>query len=325
MRDQYAGDVSDLLKFAFLRVLAADNKAIGVAWYYNPEHDGRFQDGRHREFCDESKWKALDLPLFNALKELPERSVKALEESPIWPLKTRFHRLPVPPTRNRPSWAIDMKNTLQEASIVFLDPDNGVGAASERHTTVEEIAAMRRPGRAVVLIKFPKRENHDLQVKKHHGLLKAQTGAARLVTVRTCVSVAVVNKRRTLQRVPRNRWFTIVDADDVLIERAKQFACNLNGIEKCTADVVCGSDFSDMTEDRIRIPNTSIAESPQLPPRQSSPTHGTGNVQNVCPECGHQFRGNGFDGIDSHWRAKHEAKMPYKEAWPLVRSGNYHR
>jgi hypothetical protein len=320
MRDQYAGDVSDLLKFAFLRTLAAHDRTVGVGWYYNPESDGRFQDGRHREYCDELKWKAFDLSLFNALRELPERSVKALEELPIWPPKTRFHRLPVPPARHRRSWAIDMKNTLQEASIVFLDPDNGVGAASERHATVEEIAAMRRPGRVVALIKFPKRENHGLQVKKHHSLLEAQTGTTRLVTVRTCVSVVVVNKGGRPQTVPRNRWFTIIDADDCLIERAKQFARDLNDIEKCKADVVCGIEYRDMT-----IPNTTIAESPQSAPAQLPPTHGTEKVKNVCPECGQQFRGSGFDGIDAHWRAKHEAVMPYQEAWPLVKSGNYHR
>jgi hypothetical protein len=47
--------------------------------------------------------------------------------------------------------------------------------------------------------------------------------------------------------------------------------------------------------------------------------------ENACPECGHQFRGNGFDGIDAHWRSKHESVMPYSEAWPLIKSGNYFR
>ena len=42
-----------------------------------------------------------------------------------------------------------------------------------------------------------------------------------------------------------------------------------------------------------------------------------------CPECGHQFQGNGFDGIDAHWRAKHNVIMPYEEAWPLIRDGRY--
>ncbi|MEA2861365.1 MAG: hypothetical protein QOC72_3404 [Methylobacteriaceae bacterium] len=43
----------------------------------------------------------------------------------------------------------------------------------------------------------------------------------------------------------------------------------------------------------------------------------------VCPECGHMFQGNGWDGIDAHWRAKHERTMPYEEAWPLVKAGTY--
>lgn len=47
--------------------------------------------------------------------------------------------------------------------------------------------------------------------------------------------------------------------------------------------------------------------------------------ENVCPECGHQFRGNGFDGIDAHWRANHEHQMPYRVAWPMIQSGTYRR
>ena len=43
----------------------------------------------------------------------------------------------------------------------------------------------------------------------------------------------------------------------------------------------------------------------------------------VCPECGHVFKGNGWDGIDAHWKARHEDIMPYAEAWPLLRSGAY--
>jgi hypothetical protein len=46
--------------------------------------------------------------------------------------------------------------------------------------------------------------------------------------------------------------------------------------------------------------------------------------QFTCPECGHQFQGNDWDGIDAHWRAKHEEIMPYDEAWPLIKSGAYY-
>lgn len=45
--------------------------------------------------------------------------------------------------------------------------------------------------------------------------------------------------------------------------------------------------------------------------------------QKLCPVCGHRFKGRGWDGIDAHWRARHEATMPYERAWPLIRSGRY--
>ena len=35
----------------------------------------------------------------------------------------------------------------------------------------------------------------------------------------------------------------------------------------------------------------------------------------VCPLCNHVFQGNGWDGIDAHWRAHHEKIMPYEIFW----------
>jgi hypothetical protein len=52
-------------------------------------------------------------------------------------------------------------------------------------------------------------------------------------------------------------------------------------------------------------------------PNEASP------LRKVCPECGHRFRGNGWDGIDAHWRKNHEHVLPYETAWPLVQSGRY--
>jgi hypothetical protein len=326
MRDQYAGDVSDLLRLAFLRALAADDTTMGVGWYYNRGHGGRYQDGRHREYCDEPKWEPLDEALFRALKamrKLRERSVKALEELPIWPVRTLFYRVPVPSTANRHPWAVDMKRTLREANIIFLDPDNGLGSSSNRHATVAEVAAMRQPGRAVVLIKFPgRRGDHTSQIEAYHSLLRNQVGAISIATVRTCVSVLVPNKRGLPQRVPRTRWFTIVDVNDVLIERAKQFVLKLNGIENCSADLVCGPPCVERRECQTTMVKRST---PVRVPQQSPTIVRKRRVENVCPLCNHKFKGNGFDGIAAHWRAKHENTMQYKKAWPLIKSGDYPR
>lgn len=49
------------------------------------------------------------------------------------------------------------------------------------------------------------------------------------------------------------------------------------------------------------------------------------NTAKVCPECGHEFQGNGWDGIDAHWRARHASVMEYEQAWPLISSGEYRR
>jgi hypothetical protein len=51
----------------------------------------------------------------------------------------------------------------------------------------------------------------------------------------------------------------------------------------------------------------------------------TNSPKNTCPACGYQFKGNGFDGIDAHWRARHNDQMTYEEAWPLIKSGTYSR
>jgi hypothetical protein len=52
VRDQYAGDVRDALKFSFLRALAGGDRTPGIAWYYAPRDDGR-ADGQHLEWRSE--------------------------------------------------------------------------------------------------------------------------------------------------------------------------------------------------------------------------------------------------------------------------------
>jgi hypothetical protein len=47
------------------------------------------------------------------------------------------------------------------------------------------------------------------------------------------------------------------------------------------------------------------------------------STSKVCPECGYVFQGKGWDGIDAHWKAKHEDIMAYETAWPQLRAGTY--
>ncbi|MGJ0452356.1 MAG: hypothetical protein ACR65T_03860 [Methylocystis sp.] len=233
MRDQYAGDVSDVLKFAFLRTLAGKDRTLGIAWYYAPGDDGR-SDGRHLEWRDETAWRALDKELHTGLAALPERSVTALERAMIWPEGVLFHREPMPPRAGRSAWGTRKRSALDGADIVFLDPDNGIGGETEKHATFSEIRLLRKPGRAIVFITFPGRSmKHDALLQQLHERLAVETDAESIVTLRTNVSVP--RAIGSSSYVQRQRWFTVVDPDTELTARAQAFATRLAFIPRVRA------------------------------------------------------------------------------------------
>jgi hypothetical protein len=234
VRDQYAGDVSDVLKLAFLRALAGANRTLGIAWYYAPGDDGR-ADGRHLEWRDEAAWRLLDEGLYTGLTALPERSLAALERAAIWPEGALFHREPMPSRLERSAWGMQKRRALDGANIVFLDPDNGVGAESEKHATFTEICLLRRPGRAIVFITFPGRNlKHDALLWQLHERL-AEVGVESAITLRTNVSVPRAAGSRSY--VQRQRWFTVVDPGPELTARAQAFAIALGSVPRVSAQL----------------------------------------------------------------------------------------
>jgi hypothetical protein len=232
MRDQYAGDVSDFLKFALLRALAGEDRKLGIAWYYAPDNDGR-PDGRHLEWRDEPAWRDLDGQLYAGLSTLSERSVAALERAAIWPEDVVFFREPMPRTIGRSTWCERQRLALGGADIVFLDPDNGLGNATERHATLSEVEGLRKPGRVIVFITFPGRNaKHDELVRRLHDRL-IESGAESALTLRTTISVP--HREGSRSYAPRTRWFTAVDADALSVNRARAFATALASIPRVRA------------------------------------------------------------------------------------------
>lgn len=234
MRDQYAGDVSDLLKFAFLRSLAGANRRLGVAWYYVPHNDGR-ADGRHLEWRDDPAWSGLDAHLVEQLSVIPARTVEALEQLRIWPPATSFHREAVSEMKEREGWSERQCKAFEKSDLVFIDPDNGLGSATERHATMAEVKALRKTGRALAFITFPGRtKKHPELVRDLHLQLANETGATGVFTLRTSVSL----RWGTGRIPPRTRWFTVLDADDELRGRGREYAAKLAGIPGVTVEVL---------------------------------------------------------------------------------------
>jgi hypothetical protein len=235
MRDQYAGDVSDVLKFAFLRALAGSDRKLGIAWYYAPGDDGR-PDGRHLEWHDEAAWRQLDDELHTGLTTLPQRSIAALERAAIWPQGALFHGEPMPPRAERSAWGTRKRSALDGADIVFLDPDNGIGRETDKHATFSEIRLLRRAERAIVFITFPGRSMpHDALVRLLHERLIVEADAKKLITLRTNISVPRAPGSRSY--VQRKRWFTVVDPDAELTARAHVFATALAAVPRVRAQL----------------------------------------------------------------------------------------
>ena len=103
VRHQFAGDISGVLKFAFLRALAGAGQTLGVAWYYAPGDDG-WADGRHLECRDEPAWRLLDAQLHSGLSALSESSIAALEHAVILLNGALFHPASAPPRVERDAW-----------------------------------------------------------------------------------------------------------------------------------------------------------------------------------------------------------------------------
>ncbi len=131
------------------------------------------------------------------------------------------------------AWGAAKRTALDSADIVFLDPDNGLGEMSEKHASISEIGLLRKPGRAIVFITFPGRVKHDVLLKQLHERLATEAGAGKVVTLRTNVSVP--RGDGSPYYVQRQRWFTIVDPDVELINRAEAFAKALASVPRVRA------------------------------------------------------------------------------------------
>ena len=178
----------------------------------------------------------LDNELQAGLATLASRDIASLERAAIWPAGTLFHREPMPPRAERSAWGARKRTVLNDADIVFLDPDNGVGGETDKHATFSEIRLLRRPGRAIVFITFPGRSTtHDELLRQLHNRLRIEADAESCITLRTNVSVP--RTAGSSLYVQRQRWFTVVDPDVELKSRALSFVEALASVPRVRAQL----------------------------------------------------------------------------------------
>lgn len=191
MRDSYVADVGDFGKYALLNALAGDDLRLGVVWCRNTledaSQDGRFTEYPHLRLCD----PALHDNLLQILKG-KQRTLDQVEKGSILPSTTLFYRDPIPApnvpcfspaardaqARFRETWFEQAFNTLSDAELVFLDPDNGLaGSRVKRHfrksvkfVFTDEVTDWLGRGQSVVLYQHQQRKPLSEQIAEQRRL-----------------------------------------------------------------------------------------------------------------------------------------------------------
>ena len=132
MKNQYAGDQNDYVKFGLLRALCGAELRPFVAWMLTPDDDRG--DGRRRDYAADPRWRDHDPELHEALEgvaSLKKPTVAALERVLPLPDATFFADL-VPDSREeRAEWSRAERSAAAGHDLVFFDPDNGFQVSSK--------------------------------------------------------------------------------------------------------------------------------------------------------------------------------------------------
>jgi len=233
MQNRYAGDIGDYVKLGILRALSPGYH-LGVAWWLYPD-EAHNDDGRHIDYLRHpEQWRHFDAALFDALSEIVtsgQRDVRALEAANI--LRGAVFASDVIPTcglvtqrrQARREWFQTVCQTVQQADLVFVDPDNGLepdgyshdSAKAGKSITFDELRALARPGRCLIVY-----HHHTRRAGGHHAEIEHWADRLRKVGFNT------VDAMRARPYSPR--VFFLLDAPTDVRQRAEQIGAEWQGL-----------------------------------------------------------------------------------------------
>jgi len=133
VKDQYAGDVNDYLKYALLRALAdAHPGTLQVCWMLTAS-DGRADGGQLAYLDDPESFADLDPEVFQALAAMVgggQRSVAAVQDAGVLGPASFHAGLLDDQAVARERYFAQLWGVLGAQDLVFFDPDNGLQVAS---------------------------------------------------------------------------------------------------------------------------------------------------------------------------------------------------
>jgi len=215
MQKRRFGSIGDLVKLAFLRHLQ-EGRHLAVCWYLTGQGANRPLPEKHFAYLkrpDEFRYLAPEI--FDTLKSVVKGAtlgsgyITAMEASGLLN-GALFHHEQVPRRAAlRKNWMASLVDSVSEADLIFLDPDNGIQGRrlTPRHVALAEIVALRRQDRALVTVQH--QSGQKLEVRSIAERLRS-IGCERLESVRF--------------RLVSFQFYVIVDYDSALDARISSFA-----------------------------------------------------------------------------------------------------
>lgn len=289
MQDRYTGDIGDFAKLGLLRALGRGYR-LGVAWYLFPD-ETQNGNGQHITYLTapdkRNLWQSRDPDLFNGLAAIVisgRRTVGAIAASGLLG-DAVFSSAPLDFNQDRANarrqWFANVLTDLRPCDLVFADPDNGLS----------EDAAYRwgqsKSWKNIPLSEALQLAQNRTAVIYHHNSRRAGGHAQEIQHWLRRMADHGVPAIALYWRKISPRTFFILNPGAEIVERAEALVQAWDGAFEL----------------------------------HTPPTPATAGNPHRCPECGHPFQGSGWNGIDAHWKSRHEMIMPYQQAWPIIRDG----
>jgi len=178
MQDRYVGDVGDFGKYGLLRELvrqAGGKISLGINWFHATREEIANSDGNHIAYLsdankDKTRYRSCFPDLYDKLRMIVSqnrRSIAEIEASKILPEETIFYSTPIPHSGAtiaervalRQAWLEESLSQLDQADVVFFDPDNGIQldpstkgkGIAVKYAFTDEIEAYYRSGKSLII------------------------------------------------------------------------------------------------------------------------------------------------------------------------------
>ena len=139
MKNQYVGDIGDYGKYSLLRSFINVGVKIGINWYLTENDDSN--DGKFTDYLNKKdEYRRYDQELYDVIKKIASKknkSVMDIQNSGILPGTIFYSDMLIPigtpsDRRNtRERWFEDSIHVLEDADLIFMDPDNGLLEANK--------------------------------------------------------------------------------------------------------------------------------------------------------------------------------------------------